>query len=128
MKRYILDTHVVLWLEEPHKLSNEVLEILTSNAPKSISFASVWEVAIKLNQGKLELEGGVDGFYKIAEHNNLTIIGFRKPYFQVIECMGLIHKDPFDRMIIATAKTQELTIITADEKIQKYDVDWVWGG
>ena len=57
----------------PSKLSDKVLKILTSNAPKSISIASVWEVAIKLSQNKLDFKDGINGFYEIADTNNLTI-------------------------------------------------------
>jgi len=127
MDRYLLDTHVILWLaSEPHKLSEKVSQILISNAPKSISVASIWEVAIKLSKRGLDLEGGVEEFYKIANSNNLTILGVRKSHLKVLENLGFIHKDPFDRLIIATAKAQEMTIITIDEKIQKYDIPWIW--
>ena len=128
MDRYLLDTHVVLWLAtDPSKLSEKVVEILTSNAAKSISVASAWEVAIKLSQNKLEfLQGGIDAFYRIADSSNLTIIGVEKSYLEVVENLDFIHKDPFDRLIIATAKAQEMAIITIDENIQKYDVDWIW--
>lgn len=51
----------------------------------------------------------------------------KKPYLNFIENLDLsIHRDPFDRMIIATAKVQEMTIVTIDENIQQYDINWVW--
>ena len=128
MSRYLLDTHVVLWMAtEPSKLSNKVLDILLSNAPKSVSIASVWEVAIKLSRGGLDFKGGIDEFYKITDLNNLTVLQLKKPFFNVIESLDFnIHKDPFDRMIIATAIAQDMTIVTIDTNIQKYDVSWIW--
>jgi PIN domain nuclease of toxin-antitoxin system len=127
MDRYLLDTHVILWLAtDPSKLSKKVSEILTSNAPKSISIASAWEVAIKLNIKKLVLEDGVDGFYNVVNSNNFNIIEVKKPYLKLIENFGFIHADPFDRLIIATAKVQEMVLITIDKNIQKSDVAWIW--
>lgn len=128
MSRYLLDTHVVLWLAtDPGKLSKKVLDILVSNAPKSVSIASVWEVAIKLSRGGLEFKGGIDEFYKIADSNNLTVLQLRRPFLKFIETLDFnIHKDPFDRMIIATAAIEDMTIITIDKNIQKYDIAWAW--
>ena len=126
-ERYLLDTHVVLWLAgDSNKLSEKAKAIVTSNSLRYISIASAWEVAIKLNTGKLQLEGGLETFYQIVASHNIQIIGARKAHLHIIENLELIHGDPFDRLIVATAQSQELVLVTIDKNIHKYRVKWSW--
>jgi len=127
--KYLLDTHVILWMaSEPSKLSENVKSILLSDAVKCVSIASAWEIAIKLLKGKeiLDIQGGLEGFYKIIDANNFFSLSVRRFYLNGLLTLPQIHKDPFDRLIISTAMAEGLTIITADENIHKYDVPWVW--
>jgi len=127
MKQYLLDTHVVLWIaENSPKISQEARQILCGDALKYVSIASAWEVAIKISKGNFDLAGGLVEFYKIIDYSELEILPIKKEYLLSLSDLPFFHKDPFDRLLIATAKIEEMTILSADENIQKYDVPWVW--
>ena len=127
MKKYLLDTHVVLWIaENSPKISQRARQVLCEDDLKYVSIASAWEVAIKISKGTLDLIGGLAEFYNIIDYNEFEILPVKKEYLPRLTDMPFIHKDPFDRLLISTALCDDLTIITADENIQRYDVNWVW--
>ena len=117
----LLDTHVVLWwLTDDPTLAAEIKERLDHESDVYLSPATIWEVAIKQSIGKLDKPTDLaerirdSGFRHLnitAEHG---IIAGRLP---------LIHRDPFDRMLIAQAQVEHLTLVTRDAEIPKYDVD-----
>ena len=127
--RLLLDTHACLWLFNFHeKLSENVRQaILDINNELFISVVFPWEVAIKHSIGKVtDFPDGVFLFYSEIIKNNITVLPVTEKSIECIESLEMLHRDPFDRMIIATAKELDLTIITKDENIQKYDVKWLW--
>ena len=92
-----------------------------------LSIVSPWEVAIKTSIGKLpEFENGVKAFLAEMDKNPITFLPIRMRHVEMVETLPLIHRDPFDRMLIAAAKVENMTILTADENIQRYDVPWIW--
>ena len=125
---YLMDTHVLLWtMFEPKKLSQLAQEIIIDTSkPKFISVTSVWEIAIKNRIGKLPLSMGVDEIFNNLDASNTGIVGIDYQHIEIYATLPLLHRDPFDGIIIATAILEKMTIITADENIQKYDVPWVW--
>jgi len=125
---YVLDTHVLLWaMFEPKKLSQFTQEILTSrDLRKFISISSMWEIAMKNRIGKLPLPMGIANVFSMAEFINIGLIDISQRYIEVYSTLPLLHRDPFDGIIVATALSEKMTIVTADENIQKYDVPWVW--
>lgn len=128
MSSYLLDTHVVLWLAaSPKQLSEPAKEVLLNrNARLFVSIASAWEVAIKISLGKLELAGGVDGFFQICTTNGIQILPIKQSHLAMVQDMPFIHRDPFDRILLATAQTEGLTLLSADSQIHRYNVAWVW--
>ena len=126
--RYLLDTHTALWLFEGNAKLSRIAQDIIFNAENEIyvNIVSVWEVAIKVSLNKLGFDGGAEAFLSAIEANNINIMGVGGDYVKVVEKLRFIHRDPFDRMIISTAIAENLTIITIDENIQKYDVSWVW--
>lgn len=128
MKRYLLDTHVVLWMaENSPMLSNAAKQaILDKNSFKFVSIVSAWEVAIKLATGKLRLDGGLEEFFRIMDENGLQILGIERAYLQRIQTLPFWHKDPFDRLLVATAIIENMVLISADENMPKYEVSWLW--
>ena len=87
---------------------------------------SAWEIAIKVSTGKANFKGNVASFFKGLQENGIEVIGVLPEYINTVETMPFIHKDPFDRMLIATAKFENMKIITTDENIHKYDIEYVW--
>ena len=80
----------------------------------------------KINIGKLVLDCTLDELLAEINDNDFDILQIENEYLQKLSALPFIHKDPFDRLIIATALAEKLTIITADESIHKYDINWVW--
>ena len=128
MMRYLLDTHVVLWVAtNASMLSTKARDVLSDRDNEFfISIASAWEVAIKLGTNKLQLTGGLPEFYRIVSENGLIILPIERKYIEQIPDLPDYHKDPFDRMIIATAIAEDMTLITVDENIHMYKVPLLW--
>ena len=126
--KYLLDTHTALWLFEGNeKLSLSARDIIYNPENEIyINIVSAWETAIKISLNKLYFEGNSEIFLSAIKANNIDLLGVEGDYIKIVEKLPYIHRDPFDRMIIAAALMEKLTIITIDENIQKYDVPWVW--
>ena len=125
---YILDTHVLLWaMFQSHKLSKSAAQILLDRTcHKYISITSMWEISIKNRIGKLSLPNGMSDVFDEVERNGYGIIGIDRPCVEHFTSLPLLHRDPFDGIIISTAIIEQLTIITSDKNIQKYNVPWIW--
>lgn len=116
----LLDTHVVLWwfADEP-RLPEEVKARLDREPDVHLSAVTVWEIAIKQSLGKLAGPGDLleriqgAGFVELPIRHDHAVTAGRLP---------LIHRDPFDRMLVAQAKCEGLTLVTADPWCQKYEV------
>jgi PIN domain nuclease of toxin-antitoxin system len=128
--KYLIDTHVVLWaVDDSKELSKTAREILQNkNALILVSMASLWEFSIKYGMGKLKFNGGLFRLYEHIKNADITIYPIIKSHLSAfIELPPMEnHKDPFDRLLVATAKAENMTILTADENIHKYDVSYVW--
>jgi len=128
MGGYLLDTHAAIWFfNGDRQLSETAKNIIRNHSnPVYLSIASAWEVAIKLSIGKLDIDGKTADFIQDVEINKITIIPIEIAHLNVFETLPLIHRDPFDRMLVATAICEQMTIITADENIARYDVSHIW--
>ena len=120
--KFLLDTHIVLWLaENSPKLSDEAKGIILNESnEKYVSIASCWEVSIKLSLGKLELSGGTSEFFRIIRENGFGLLQVVEEYLVILEALPFHHRDPFDRMLAATAITDGLTLLTDDSQLQVY--------
>jgi len=127
--KLLLDTHIALWLINQHeKLSSEAKAMLLNDAHTLyISIISAWEIAIKVSLGKLhDFNGGVRSFLEKTEEMPIHLLPVAPHHVEMVETLPFIHRDPFDRLLIATAKADGMTILTADENIHKYGVPCVW--
>jgi Uncharacterized protein conserved in bacteria len=126
--RYLLDTHTTLWLFEGNeKLPQSVRDIIYDTENEIyVSIVSAWEIAIKGSLNKLDFAGGVAVFLSAIDDNDINLSGVKGDYIKIVEKLPFIHRDPFDRLLISTALAENLTLITIDENIQKYDVPWIW--
>jgi len=126
--RYLLDTHTLLWFfDDSPELPASITETIEDNdVHKYISVASLWEFTIKHSMGKIEFEGGIKAFWYMAIANNITVLQVNESHLSVLEHLPLLHRDPFDRLITASAMAEDMTILTADSNIQQYNVRWVW--
>jgi PIN domain nuclease of toxin-antitoxin system len=126
--RYLIDTHVIIWLAINSSELPEGIKELIGNPENDIYICSVslWEIAIKMNLGKLDLKLPLDKLLNDIKTCGFNVLHVKDEYLCNLLTLPYIHKDPFDRLIIATALREGLTIITIDENIQKYDVPWIW--
>jgi len=125
---FLLDTHTILWaLSDDEKLSEKAkFEILATDNNKFISLISAWEVAIKISLNKLSLEGGVVQFLRQIEGDGFELLPIRAEHIALVETLPFHHRDPFDRLIVATAIAESMTIITADANIRLYNINCIW--
>jgi len=118
--RVLLDTHVVLWwLADDPTLSDDIKELLDSAPDVYVSPTTVWEVAIKQALGKLAGPGDLP--------ERIRDSGFRELPITVEHALAagrlpLIHRDPFDRILVAQAQCDNLTLATRDADIHKYEI------
>ncbi len=124
---YLLDTHTLLWyLRDSPELSKKALKIISTEDEIFVSVASLWEIAIKNSIGKLDLEFSLEKIEELCDEKDITILQINGKQLDKIKLLPKIHSDPFDRLIIAQAQTENLTIITTDSKIPKYPVKTLW--
>ena len=127
--RLLLDTHTALWLFNEHEnLPAKVKDcLLDESNPLYISVVSAWEVAVKTSLGKLtDFKGGVKTFLSAVNRHPIALITVLPRHVELVESLPFIHRDPFDRLLIATALAERMAFVTADENIQKYDIPVVW--
>jgi PIN domain nuclease of toxin-antitoxin system len=127
---YLIDTHTLIWIfYDKSKISEKVAEIIQNvKNPIFISTASIWEMAIKLSIGKLSLDHTLEEIVKECREMQFNFIEISPELsISINNLTEWHHKDPFDRMIIVTAKFFDLTLITKDSQIAKYkDLKTIW--
>jgi PIN domain nuclease of toxin-antitoxin system len=118
----ILDTCALLWLASgDKKLSRSALKQISEAPAVYVSAISGFEIAIKVAKGKLKLPGPPqEWFEKIVEHHGLSVLPLELNVCIAAAQLPAIHDDPCDRFIIAAAKTNELPVVTADERFEEY--------
>ena len=126
---YLLDTHTVLWFFNGNKtLLSETAKGIIQNQQytKFVSMASVWEVGIKISIGKLVFPQNTNGFVNQIQKNGFELLPINTNHIAEIEQLPLIHRDPFDRLLVTTAIVEQLGIISSDNNIKLYPVNWIW--
>lgn len=128
MPKYLLDTHRLIWfIDGNKKLSKPARQLIeTGDASNFVSIATIWEIAIKLSLGKLEIK---IPFREINRHlleNGFSLLPITFEDTLIISDLPFYHRDPFDRVIIAQSYTNQISIITNDEYFSLYEVDVLW--
>ena len=127
--KILLDTHASLWaISENIKFSKNAKQAyLDSENELFFSAVSYWEIGIKISIGKLELNSN---WQKIIDkemiNNGIKWLNLKKEHVQGIINLEFHHRDPFDRLLIAQAKYEQLVFMTVDKQIEKYDITTLW--
>lgn len=126
--RYILDTHAFIWYATgDEKLSSTAKSLIESFNERFVSIASIWEMAIKVNIGKLEFK---EPFEKLIfdqlSINEYKLLGVELKHLFKLSRLTLHHRDPFDRLIISQALVENIPVISADEKFNAYNIERIW--
>ena len=122
---YLLDTHVILWaFYDSSELSNRA-KMIVNTEQCCISVATLWELAIKSSLGKIKLKQSIQEIADKCEESGIELINIRPEHCQMVASLPFIHKDPFDRLLIAQALVENFTIITKDSLIPLYPINIV---
>jgi PIN domain nuclease of toxin-antitoxin system len=119
--RLLLDTHTVVWaITEPERVAPEALGLIESSENEVfVSVVSPWELAIKLSRRRIELP---QVFYETLRDGQFSLLPVTIRHTEAIVALPHHHRDPFDRMLIAQAQVEGLTLVTSDREIRRYPV------
>ena len=123
--KILLDTQIAIWWNtDSSKLNTESKEIISdSSIEKLFSFASIWEMAIKVKIGKLVIQPDLHTFVdKKIRENGINLLPIDEYAIYTTLTLELHHQDPFDRLIIAQAVVENIPVITADTLWRKYPI------
>lgn len=117
----LLDSHIIIWwlLDSP-KLTKIVRQLISTNEITSyVSVASIWEFSIKSALGKLTIR---KNYLQLLEDHGFIVLDITAKHAQAVAKLPLHHHDPFDRLLIAQALEDNLTLVSTDKQIAKYNV------
>jgi len=118
--RLLLDTHVILWwLGDSDELSDQVKDLLDTEPSVHLSAVSAWEIAIKQSLGKLD---GPDDLAERVRDSQFTSLPITAGHGVRAGRLPALHRDPFDRILVAQAQIEGMTVVTRDKWIPRYDV------
>jgi PIN domain nuclease of toxin-antitoxin system len=127
--KLLLDTNVFIWLNDaPHRVRDRVMTVIANpDNDLFLSLTSIWEMQIKIQLGKLELRDSLPDILKTQQvENNIQILTINLNHIWSLENLPNHHRDPFDRLLIAQAQTEDMTLVSADGMFELYDVDLLW--
>ena len=127
--KLLLDSHAFVWMhEEPHKLSvNVVSEILNPANQIFLSVVTAWEIQIKIAIKKFSFSDTLEKvILQEQQTNKIQILPIQLSHALYLENLPLHHKDPFDRLLISQAIVENMTLVSADTKFPKYQVNLLW--
>jgi PIN domain nuclease of toxin-antitoxin system len=123
--KLLLDTQAFLWwmtaapaLSRPARAA-----IAAPDHEVHFSIASAWEIAIKRSLGKLRLEGDVGA---ALESEDFVLLPIALSHVEELQKLPSLHHDPFDRMLIAQARSEGMQLVTSDSQIARYEVERLW--
>ncbi len=127
--RALLDTHTLLWMVSRSNQLTETARAAIADGRNELYFsiAGYWEIGIKQSLGKLELSAGWQNTLpKEMTHNRITWLPIEPRHVHEVAALPWIHRDPFDRLMIAQSRVEGLTLISRDPQFSEYGVPTVW--
>ena len=123
--RWLFDTHTLIWaLDDPDRLPRKLRDALDAGVVVFISAASTWEIAIKVAVGRLTFP--IDQLADALVDAAFQELPISIAHSLDAASLPLLHRDPFDRLLIAQARHERLTLVTRDPDIRRYPVDTLW--
>jgi PIN domain nuclease of toxin-antitoxin system len=124
----LLDTHTFIWfINGDNDLSTSARRSIEDNAAINfVSIASIWEMAIKISLGKLEINGKFEKINEQIEANGFQVLPITIHDAVALATLPFHHRDPFDRILIAQCMTNKLTFISKDKSLTHYPIDLLW--
>jgi PIN domain nuclease of toxin-antitoxin system len=127
--KLLIDTHVLLWLAgDSDNLPKQVADlILDEQNSLFLSFASIWEIQIKSQLGKLNITKLLpELIQQQCQSNDIQLLEVKLEHIYALKDLQNHHRDPFDRLLIAQAQTENMTLVSADKVFALYDVNLFW--
>ena len=126
--KLLLDTHAFIWWDsDPAQLSAAALAALRDPANEVwLSVASVWEMVIKAQLGKLTLRLPLPDIVSQQQANGLRVLPVALAHVLGVDGLPAVHKDPFDRVLIAQANVEGADLVSADPVVRRYPVRVLW--
>lgn len=122
--KLLLDTHVFIWWRaDPRRIDRKVERAISRASLVYVSAASAWEAAIKIQIGKLRLPGP---FEAAVIQSDFTPLPITMAHADQVRDLPPHHTDPFDRLLVAQATVEGLTVVTADRQLEPYRVPVLW--
>lgn len=120
--KYLLDTHLLLWAAHaPERLSAKALAVFNDPGHELLfSAASIWEVAIKTSLGRDDFKVDVRLFRRGLLDNGYQELAISSAHATCLDTLPALHKDPFDRMLVAQATAEGILLLTSDSIVAKY--------
>jgi PIN domain nuclease of toxin-antitoxin system len=125
----LLDTHVLFWwLTDDTRLSAPARLVLTNDPDEvHVSVATAWEIAIKVGQGKWpEAKWLIDNFEREIAVEGFRLLAIEVPHARAAGLMAAAHRDPFDRLLVAQAASEGLTLLTSDQALSGLGAACLW--
>ncbi len=123
---HLLDTSTLLWaLAEPERLSPRARRLVEAGE-NVLSVASYWEVVIKTQKGRLSISDLATWWRRATELTAARVLQIRASHISALAALPLLHKDPFDRILIAQAKAEGLALMTNDASMSEYPIQTLW--
>jgi PIN domain nuclease of toxin-antitoxin system len=126
--RLLLDTHAFLWFYAGDERLGATSKALIDNPDNEcfLSIASVWEMGVKTSIGKLELRVDFAGLASFMAANKIELLPISFGHIQQLQHLPFYHRDQFDRLLIAQAVTENLTLLSRDTIFPQYRISLVW--
>ncbi|HEV8041373.1 MAG TPA: type II toxin-antitoxin system VapC family toxin [Bryobacteraceae bacterium] len=122
----MVDTSTLIWvLADSKRLSAKARKALQAG-PLVLSVVSFWEIVLKAQKGSLDIADPVHWWSRATDLSGGVILSIRPAHISVLAGLPPIHKDPFDRLLVAQAVSEGLVIVTSDEKVCDYPVKTLW--
>ncbi|HAA29945.1 MAG TPA: PIN domain nuclease [Cyanobacteria bacterium UBA8553] len=124
----LLDTHTFLWfINDSPQLSTDAKNLLESEVDLWLSVVSLWEIAIKTSLGKLTLPDTYDKFIpQQLTLNDIEILPISMAHLALVATLPFHHRDPFDRLLVAQAIVEKVSIVSIDVVFDSYTVNRIW--
>ena len=128
MTSYLLDTHVLLWwVDNDVRLDARVRDTIATAERVMVSDVTLWEVIIKCGVGKMRLDpNAAKWFERHTAASRFGELAITRAHLRAVQALAMHHRDPFDRLLIAQATVESLTLISNDATFARYDISVLW--
>ena len=125
--KQLIDTHTLLWFTMGNPRISDNLRLQIENNDNLLSIASVWEMAIKQSQSKLDLKkSAADYVEEKISFDDFELLPIQLHHLRLISTLPFYHRDPFDRLLIAQSITEQVPILSKDKAFDQYSVARIW--